>query len=232
MIKYLIDDRESADDLVHGQVVVIAARWVLVVAGLLLALWDPAAMGELRVQIVLILGLAVGNFFLQTQALMRRPILVPVAYAASAGDIAAISLLIIAQGGFESNVYVFYLPALLAVSVAFRQIVTAALAGSAILSYGLISAVTFGPGDEVALFTRVLIMAAVATCGSVFWGVERKRQGDETAAGERRNAPSRETVEEDLRAAASVPLDSVPEQEAARVSTNHIPFQTSIDQSV
>ena len=34
----LKDQSDSAEDLAHGQVVIIAARWILVLAGLILAL--------------------------------------------------------------------------------------------------------------------------------------------------------------------------------------------------
>ena len=73
MVNNSTNRSETADDLAHGQVVIIAARWVLVVAGLILALWDPAPIAELRFQIVFILGLAMVNFYLQAQVLMRRP---------------------------------------------------------------------------------------------------------------------------------------------------------------
>ena len=57
--------RSGADeDLDHGEIVIITTRWILVVAGLLFALWNPAPIGQLRVQIAGVLGLAALNFFL------------------------------------------------------------------------------------------------------------------------------------------------------------------------
>ena len=139
------------DDLAHGQGVIIAARWVLVVSALALAIWEPRALGELRVQIVLILGLAVANFFLHSQLLMRRPVLEPVVYAASAADIAAVSIIVVAAGGFSSGAYVFYFPALVAMSVAFRPVMTLAFGAAAAVAYSVISIPTFTAGDEVVL---------------------------------------------------------------------------------
>ena len=168
---------ESPEELGHGQVVVVAARWILVGAGLLLALWNPDAMGELRVQIMLIVGLAVGNFFLHSQILMKRPVAAAIAYGASAADIAVISLIVIAAGGLESGLYVFYFPALLALSVAFRTEVTYTFAGAAIAAYGLIASVSLAGGDEGAvLITRMLMLAAVAVCGNIYWRTERDRR--------------------------------------------------------
>ena len=164
------------DDLAHGQGVIIAARWVLVVSGLLLAIWEPEALGELRVQIVLILGLAVANFFLHSQLLMRRPVRESIVYAASAADIAAVSLIVVAAGGFGSGAYVFYFPALVAMSVAFRPVMTLAFGAAAAVTYSVISIPTFTAGDEVVLVSRLMMLAAVAVCGSVYWRIERNRR--------------------------------------------------------
>ena len=175
---------DTTEDLAHGQVVIIAARWILVVAGLVLALWNPAAMGELQISIVLILGLAVANFFLHSQVLMRGPVLENVAYAASAADIAVISLVIIVAGGFGSTIYVFYFPALLALSVAFPSRVTLAFAGAAMATYGLISVATAVGGDAATALTQLLMMAGVAFCGNVYWRIERNRRRDAAEKGE------------------------------------------------
>jgi hypothetical protein len=162
--------------------VIIAARWMLVGAGLLLALWNPEAltnpdaMGDLRIQVTLILGLAVANFFLHAQVLMRKPVLAPVAYAASAADIAVISLVVVVNGGFDADPFVFYFPAVLALSVAFRTKVAFTFAGAAIAIYGLISLGTTTSDDGAVLITRMLMIAAVAVCGNVYWRTERDRR--------------------------------------------------------
>ncbi|MCH8185735.1 MAG: hypothetical protein IH862_06510 [Chloroflexi bacterium] len=176
---------ESTDDLAHGQVVIIAARWVLIVAGLVLALWITDDTSNLAVQLVVILGLAVGNFYLHSQVLQRRPTMSAVVYAASAGDLTVISLLVGMGGGLESGLFVFYFPAILALSVAFHPRVTALFAGTAILVYGVIGAATLsGAGGEV-LVTRLIMLAAVAVCGSIYWQVERSRR---EAAAERQES--------------------------------------------
>ena len=165
------------DDLAHGQGVIIAARWVLVVSALALAVWEPRALGELRVQIVLILGLAVANFFLHSQVLMRRPVREAVVYAASAADIGVVSLIVIAAGGFSSGAYVFYFPALVAMSVAFRPAMTLAFGAATAVAYSLVSLPTFTPEtDGVVLVSRLAMLAAVAVCGSVYWRIERNRR--------------------------------------------------------
>ena len=209
MLRDLIPDPSKTVDMDHGQLVVIAARWVLVVAGLLLALWDPAGIGVLRVQIVLILGLAVANFFLQAQFLKNRPVLRDVLYGASVADIAVISLIVVAQGGFSSHVYVFYFPALLAISVAFSPAIVSRFAACSAAAYGAISMATLDPGDEVTLAARMIMMAGVAMCGVAFQNVQRDRR---TAI----DGVQVETIDDvvDEPSVASLPREAIPFQTA------------------
>ena len=167
---------DSTEGLSHGQIVIIAARWVLVVAGLLLALWDPAGMGELQVSIVLILALAVGNFFLHSHVIRGQQVPATVAYAASAADIGVISLVLVVTGGFNTIPYVFYFPALLALSVAFPPKVTALFTGAIMAIYGLVSVASASPSEGPALVTQLVMLAGVAFCGNAYWRIERDRR--------------------------------------------------------
>ena len=178
MIRRLAERTETTDEMAHGMVVIIAARWILVVAGLVLALWNPGALGELRTSIVLVLALAVANFFLHAQVLIRGVVVAPVAYIASAADIAVISLIMIVGGGFNSNPYVFFFPAILGLSVAFRTEFTFVYAAAAIVTYGLISMGTMSSSmaDGATLVTQLLMLAGVAFCGNVYWRSERDRR--------------------------------------------------------
>ena len=110
---------KDGDDLMDGQGILVAARWILVGAGLLLALWNPEALGELKVEIGLILTLAVANFFLHVQMLREQPPQKWVAYLASGADILAITAIVFVSGGADSGLYTFYFPALIAIAVAF-----------------------------------------------------------------------------------------------------------------
>ena len=167
---------ESDKELAHGEGVIIAARWILVAAGLVLALWNPAGLIQLQIAIVLILGLAVVNFALQMQVRTKGPLMARVVYATSAADLVAISLLIIAADGFPATPYVFYLPALLAISVTFRTPVTALYAAASIVAYGLIALATAAESDLLPVLLQLLILAAVPVCGNVYWRLERDRR--------------------------------------------------------
>ncbi|MCL4262708.1 MAG: hypothetical protein KJ069_05815 [Anaerolineae bacterium] len=168
----------ATSGLADGQMVVVAARWILVGAGLFLVLWNPEPLGELRFQVGVLLLLAVVNFFLQAQLLMKRPSLEPVMIGASAFDLLVITLLIVTQGGFQSNIYIFYFPALLAISVAFNPFVAILFTGGVIFLYSLIALVggVTAVGDAQLFIMRVLMFTAVAFCGALYWQIELNRQ--------------------------------------------------------
>lgn len=186
--------QQDPEDLMYGQSVIVTARWILVVSAFILALWNPGPMGELRTQVLFILLLAVANFYLQAQILMKKPPSSGVVYFASAADIAVISVMIILGGGFESNVYVFYFPAILALSVAFSPAATLLFAGSAAGLYTFISlgSALFGDIDLQVMIARLIMMSAIAVCGQIFWRIERNRRGAAVVARQRLIAQLRE----------------------------------------
>ena len=143
----------------------------------MLALWNAGDLVELQVSIVLILGLAVGNFFLHTRVLTGRAVSPWVVYAASAADLTVISLVLVVSGGFGTSPYVFYFPAILALSVAFPTRLTVAFTGVAIAAYGLVSMATATGSEGAIVVAQMLMLVAVAFCGNAYWRIERDRRG-------------------------------------------------------
>ncbi len=167
---------KDAKDMMDGQGILVTARWILVGAGLLLALWNPDALGELKVEIGLILTLAVANFFLHVQMLREQPPRKWVAYLASAADIVAITAIVFVSGGAESGLYTFYFPALIAIAVAFPVGASLVLSAGAIGLYGLVLAAGMGGSDDPLLVVRLVMMVAVVVCGVVYRNIERERR--------------------------------------------------------
>ena len=161
-----------------GQMLLVIARWVLVIAGLSLVLWNPGPLGELRFKVLFLLLLSAGNFFLGTQILRRKGSADWVVYGASLADLAVISLIIATENGFHSPTYIFYYPAILAISVAFPLLEMAVFTGGAVSIYGLISLFTMSltEGNFQTLMTRVLMMVAIAAIGNLYRQMEQKRQ--------------------------------------------------------
>jgi hypothetical protein len=187
---------EASRDLTLGQTVIVFARWILVLAGLVIALWNPGPVGELRVSIAVILLAAVANFYLHAQLLRRRPAVDAVAYAASAGDIALVTLLVLVQGGFRSDLFIFYFPAVLAMSVAFPTMVALAFAGTTTALYALVVMVSAAPTDAnlQVVLTRLIMLAAVAVCGNAFRRIDEGRRA--SAEPRAQVSPAREAAED------------------------------------
>lgn len=175
------------DDIKAGLPVIIYARWVLVIAGLGLTLWNSTDFVQAQVSVLIILVLAVGNFFLQVEVNRERPIQKWIVYAASAVDIGAITGVLMLNNSFPSSTYVFFMPALLALSVTFSTANTAKYTAGALIGYALISIAPIndmggGTVEATSLFIHVLILVSVPFCGSVFWRLERTRRTQEINA--------------------------------------------------
>ena len=168
----------ESSELAHGQSVIVVARWILVVTGLFLIIWNPDQLDNLRMQVMTILVLALMNFFLQAQILMGRKTIAPVVYFASMVDFLVITLLVWLTGGFESNTYIFYFPAILAIAVAFDTTLTYGYVSAFAGIYALLCLVTGGAdsADFPILVSRILMMVAIAFCGNLYWHIERNRR--------------------------------------------------------
>ncbi len=161
-----------------GQSVIVTARWVLVLSGLILALWNPGPIDQIRLHVLALLLLAIGNFYLHAQLLVRRPAVNLIAYTASAADIAVITLLIVSQGGFASPLYIFYFPALLAFSVAFSTSRTVGFASAAVGLYACVGLFTTATESDIqTIILRVMMLIAVVVCGNIYRRIEDRRRG-------------------------------------------------------
>ncbi len=169
-----IKDTWQEEDLAYGQPVIVAVRWIMIVSALILAIWNVDSMQDLRMQIIAILLLAVTNFYLQAQLLMKRPLPKHLVYAASAVDIFLITILVMFQVGYWSSIYVFYLPAIAAFAVAFPRGLTAIYTAIIVLLYGLIC-ITTGNAHADVIMARLLMITGVAFCGSLYLQLEHQR---------------------------------------------------------
>lgn len=167
-----------SEDLAFGQSVLVWARWILIGTGLLLSFWGPKDLTTLQVQLAAIIALAFGNFYLHVQLLRGHPALDVVVYAASLADISVVTALVLVQTGYPSPVFIFYFAAVVGISVAFPTWLTAIYTTIVIGVYGMIAVTTAFPEDLPAVFTRLLMIAAVAVCGNLFARSESKRRAD------------------------------------------------------
>lgn len=167
-----------SEDLAYGQTVLVWARWILIGTGLLLSFWSPKDLTTLQIQLAAIIALAFGNFYLHVQLLRGHPALDNVVYGASLADISVVTAIVLVQTGFASPVFIFYFAVIVGISVAFPTWLTAGYTSLVIGIYGIISLVTAPAEDYPVVFTRLLMIAAVAVCGNVFARGESKRRAD------------------------------------------------------
>jgi len=167
-----------SEDLAFGQTVLVWARWILIGTGLVLSFWSPTDLFILQVQLAAIIALAFGNFYLHVQLLRGHPAIDNVVYAASVGDIVVVTAMVLAQGGFQSPVFIFYFAAVVGISVAFPTVLTAGYTAVVLGVYGMICLATASADDYPAVFTRLLMIAAVAICGNLFARNESHRRAE------------------------------------------------------
>jgi hypothetical protein len=172
----------TINPLAEGQMVIIIARFVLVLACLFLILMDAKSAKSVsfnvtRFEIMVVLALAVSNFFLVAQILTKRKTIDVILYGMSLADLAVISIVIIVQGGFNSGVYTFYFPAMLAFALAFPMLELYLFLGGTVCLYSFICLFTLNNVDDIqTLLVRVLMLVAVAVCANHFANIERNRR--------------------------------------------------------
>jgi hypothetical protein len=167
-----------SEDLVFGQTVLVWARWILIGTGLVLSFWTPTDLLTLQVQLAAIVALAFGNFYLHVQLLRGHPAIDNVVYGASLADICVVTALVIVQGGYVSPVFIFYFAAVVGISVAFPTALTAVYTLVVLGVYGIVCLSSAPTDDYPAVFTRLLMIAAIAVCGNLFARNESHRRTD------------------------------------------------------
>ncbi|OGO21759.1 MAG: hypothetical protein A2Z28_05635 [Chloroflexi bacterium RBG_16_51_9] len=174
-------DKDSQEDLAHGQIVIIAFRWLIIVGALVSTLWglglgEPVSRQASITFILLIY--AVVNFILLARYLKKSPSLAGLAYTMSLVDLIIITVVVAIQKDiFQSYVYVYYYPALMVLAVAFPTSITAAYTVGAIVVYGMMASLA-GGAEFQQVFARLLMLAAVAFCGSLYRQIEHSRRAE------------------------------------------------------
>ncbi len=167
-----------SNELTQGQTIIVLARWIMILAGLCFVLWLPSPLPQLRFKLMFLLTLAAGNFYLCAQLLKRQPAMPLVVLLASLADILVINAIVLSEGGLNSVTFIFYFPAMLAISVAFPTALSYFYASGILGSYIFLSLVTntFTSDNLQILVIRLLMLTAVAVCGNLYWRQESRRQ--------------------------------------------------------
>lgn len=175
--------KEAAQDIYFGQVVIIWARWFVILAAAVLALWSSDTTGNLARRALMVIGLMGINFFLHGRSLMERPANRRLLLATGLADIAIIGLMVALwdEQGVHSQLYVLYYPILFACALVFvprLSVLLGLLTAGSYVAICLIADpdVVTNTVDAKSIVIRVITLGATAALGAYYWRIQRQRR--------------------------------------------------------
>ena len=180
--------QEAAEDIYFGQLVMIWARWFLIAAGVILALWNVDDSGEAVLAILPVVGLVGLNFYLHGRYLAQRPANPLLITLASLLDIGVITVVVVGwsgQTGLVSPFFILYYPVLLAFafvmparSTTVYTVATLAAYVGAVLVVQLVvlDAASLDIAEVKRLAVRLITLASMGGLGAYYWRIQRSRR--------------------------------------------------------
>jgi signal transduction histidine kinase len=198
----LVNETAEAD-LQYGLIVIIWARWSIVIFAFILSLYRAEEMFTLMLTIVGLLAVALINFVLHTRILSKQPVEIKWVYSASIVDICLISLITGLEGGLYTNVFLYYYPAVLGFALVFPGAVTILLTIAVITLYSGICLLASTPsiqfnGDESIFIFRLAALLGIVIVGNRYRSVERQRMVKEN--------DTRQTLDDELKRRRETPI--------------------------
>ena len=176
--------QEAAEDVFFGQVVIIFARWFVILGGLILVLWSATTVQELASTVPFVVALMAMNFFVHGRYLLERPANRSLLVALSFLDLAIITGIISVwkgQVGLQSQFFTFYYPVLAAFAFVFPPRLSVAFSAAALGAYTAVvfladPALATRSGDLEVLVLRLITMATMTALATFYWRVQRNRR--------------------------------------------------------
>jgi hypothetical protein len=177
-------EQEASEDIFFGQLVIIYARWFVVIAMTILVLWTSTNLNQMVIGIALVVPLIALNFFVHGRYLMEKPANRLLLIILGIVDAAIISLIIAywpGDKGLFSQFYVFYYPIVLAFAFVFPGRLSIVYTIFVLLLYSAIC-VLFSPAflsDMVEierLSIRLITIAATGMIGVYYYRIQRSRR--------------------------------------------------------
>ncbi|HET8523296.1 MAG TPA: hypothetical protein VFL82_08690 [Thermomicrobiales bacterium] len=189
--------RDAAEDLFFGQVVIVWARWFVVVAAIIAALWTSDTTSQLTGRILPVVGLMALNLYLHGRYLVERPANVSLLFVASWIDLALITAIIgvWGRGGLSSPYFMLYYPVVFALALVFPPALAAVNGLMCIIAYTAVCLIIDGgiitDSAELKILTmRLIVIAATCGLGAYYWRIVRNH---------RRGTPAGKAVTEPVR---------------------------------
>ena len=168
---------EAQEDIFHGQIACIMARWCVIAGSIFIALYQARDVLAMEKSLIPLLILVAANFFLQARYMMNLPANALLLQIGSVIDIAVITALVMAG---NPDFYVFYYPVALAYALVFVRRVTLIFTAALGIGYATV-AVFFNPGihfngDEKTLLLRLVTLVGTSLLATMYWRIQRARE--------------------------------------------------------
>lgn len=176
--------QEAAEDIFFGQVVIVWARWFIIIAGMILILWTSSSVNELTKATLLIVPLIGINFFVHGRYLMEKPANKLLLIGLSLVDLALVTIILLTwteQTGLQSNFFVFYYPMVMAFAFVFRPSMTVGYTAVALISYALVCIIVepsllINAAALEVLIIRLITLASMGGLATTYWRIQRKQR--------------------------------------------------------
>ncbi len=177
-------EQEAAEDIFFGQLVIIYARWFVVVAMTILVLWSSETLNQMTIGIALVVPLIALNFFVHGRYLMEKPANRLLLIVLGIIDAAVITLIIAywpGANGVHSQFYVFYYPIILAFAFVFTGRLSLIYSLFVLLLYS-VTCILLTPAfiTETAeierLVIRLVTIGATGMLGAYYYRIQRRRR--------------------------------------------------------
>lgn len=177
--------QQAAEDVFFGQVVMIWARWFIILAGAIVIFWSANSIASLSLGILPVVVLMAINFYLHGRYLMEQPANRYLIGITSAMDLTIISFIVITaalgKAGLQSPFFVFYYPVILGFALIFPPKFAATYTAATVLVYILacaLNGMSFDPTqpDLKVLVLRLITLATMSGLGTYYWRILRSRR--------------------------------------------------------
>ncbi|MHB8629222.1 MAG: hypothetical protein ACYDBJ_21795 [Aggregatilineales bacterium] len=187
-------EQAYAEDIFFGQVVIIWARWFLILAGVVLVLWSFNDPQQLVLVILPVIALVAMNFYLHGRYILQQPANQALLLITSLLDMVIITAIVLlwpyqeqtqgVQNPLQNPFFVFYYPALVAVAFVFPRrtallITLVTLAAYAVVCFAVPQSqelLKLDAESQKILLQRLITMAAMGVIGTYYWRIMRDRR--------------------------------------------------------
>ncbi|UCC16456.1 MAG: hypothetical protein JSU58_08815 [Dehalococcoidales bacterium] len=171
--------KELKEDIFFGQVIIIWARWFVVLGVAAVILLNVKEGRDLFLGLIPILVMMLMNFFVHGSYLMEKPIGQGLIMITSIVDIIIISLMVVlgpVGEYFDSQLFVFYYPIVLAFAFIMPRRWAIGYTVITLVLYLVICLFKIDIIDGRELFARLLTLGGMGLLASFYWRIMRRRR--------------------------------------------------------